>query len=573
VLVVEEDRSTLERVERELAHGFGSDFRVRGEHRAAAAIDELEDAAAHGEPVALVLTAPQLDASPGADLLRRARALHPDARRALLMGWGAWADRATADAVLAAMALGDIDYYVVCPWREGDPLFRRTIAEFLHEWSRDCPMGPAEINVIAVDGSERAHEVKSLLARNGVPHALHSPDTGYGRDVVEDLGPDAEGAEVVVTFPATGHPPLVDPTNAELARAYGVSTTLEGPTEADVVVVGAGPAGLAAAVYASSEGLDTLVVEREAIGGQAATSSLIRNYLGFSRGITGAELAQRSYQQAWVFGARFLLMNEASGLEVDGDDLVLLLADGTRIRARSIVLAMGVTYRRLGLADLERLHGAGVFYGASAGEARGLTGRRVFVIGGGNSAGQAAMHLQKHAAEVTIVVRGHDLASTMSHYLRRELEAAPKVDVLTGHEIVDGGGGDRLEHLVLRDRTAGTTRRVDADAVFIMIGAEPHTEWLPPAVVCDDAGFVVTGAHLDTEEVGWPLARPPLAHETSVPGVFAVGDVRSRSTKRVASAVGEGSVVVQEVHAHLTGTADVDLAPSTTTTAPAAGRS
>jgi thioredoxin reductase (NADPH) len=553
VLVVERDRQTLERAERELCGRFGGDFRVRGELTADAGLAQLEDARRADVPVALVLAGHTLDAGPGAELLRTTRTLHPDARRALLMNWGAWADRDTADAVLSAMALGDADYYVLCPWRSPDELFCRTVSEYLHEWSRDRPVGPAEINVIADEWSERGHEVRSLLTRNGVPHAFHTRSSPYALQERERLGSVVEAASVVITMPALSREPLIDPTNQQIAEAWGTTTTLSADhTDFDVAIVGAGPAGLAAAVYASSEGLDTLVVERESLGGQAASSSLIRNYLGFSRGITGAELAQRGYQQAWVFGAHFLLMTETVGMERDGDRHVLHFADGSRATARAVVLAMGVAYRRLGIPELEALHGAGVFYGASVAEARALAGRTAFVVGGGNSAGQATMHLQKHAKEVVVVVRGAGLAESMSHYLLQAIEAAPNVRLVTECEVTGGGGEGRLEFLDLRHRPTDTVARHPADAVFVMIGAEPHTEWLPDTVLRDRTGFVVAGPSAPERETSpWPLERPPMMHETTVPGVFAVGDVRSRSVKRVASAVGEGSVVVQQVHEHL----------------------
>lgn len=553
VLIAESDRSNLERLERELTLDFGDDFRIRGESTADGALAELTTAAEQGDQVALVLAGHRVGEASGASLLRRTRTLHPDARRALVMGWGAWADRAIAEVVLAAMAMGDADYYVLCPWRSPDLLFHRTIAEFLHEWSRDRPRGPSEINVVADELSEAAHEVRSLLTRNGVPHAFHTPTSPYGLEVGAELGDAARDAKVVVTMPALGREPLIDPSSRELAAAWGVHTTLPDRTDFDVVIVGAGPAGLAAAVYASSEGLETLVVERESIGGQAATSSLIRNYLGFSRGITGAELAQRGYQQAWVFGTHFLLMNEVVGLEPEAGRHRLSLADGSSVTTSAVVLAMGVAYRRLGVADLERLTGAGVFYGASINEARALRGKRAYVLGGGNSAGQAAMHLQKHAERVVIVVRGDGLASTMSHYLHHAIAGADNVEVVTGSEVVGGGGENRLDHLVIRDRATGAETRHGADALFIMIGAEPHTDWVPPEVVRDGSGFVVAGPTDDARAEGpaWPLDRAPTMYESTLPGVFAVGDVRSRSVKRVASAVGEGSVVVQQVHEHL----------------------
>jgi thioredoxin reductase (NADPH) len=552
VLVVEGDRETLERTERELARRFAGDFRIRGERTVAAGREQLEDAQTTGTPVALVLAGHDLQGEPGAVLLRSLRQTHPEARRALLIGWGAWADRPTADAVLAAMALGDADYYVLCPWRSPDELFHRTVSEYLHEWSRDRPGAPAEINVIAEAWSERGYEVRSILSRNGVPFAEHRPGSPYGTEVAKALGRPVGLGSVVVTMPALGVEPLVDPTAQQLAAAYGAATTLDGVTDFDLAIVGAGPAGLATAVYASSEGLETLVVERESIGGQAASSSLIRNYLGFSRGVTGAELAQRGYQQAWAFGTRFLIMQEVVDLRHEDQHHVLTLSDGSEATARAVVLAMGVTYRRLEVPGLEGLLGAGVFYGASVTEARALAGRRVFIVGGGNSAGQAAMHLQRHAREVVMVVRGEGLAESMSHYLVRELDALENVRLRAGSEVVGGGGTGRLEYLVLRDNATGAETMEDADAVFVMIGAEPHTDWLPHSVSRDDRGFVVAGSSaVDIAAGDWPHDRPPMTFETAVPGVFVVGDVRSGSVKRVASAVGEGSVVVQQVHQHL----------------------
>jgi len=315
-------------------------------------------------------------------------------------------------------------------------------------------------------------------------------------------------------------------------------------------VIGAGPAGLAAAVYASSEGLRTLVVEPESIGGQAGSSSLIRNYLGFSRGVSGAELAQRAFQQAWVFGMRFLLMREVVDLRPDGGRLVLSLSDGSEARAGAAILATGVSYRRLGIPTLEALTGAGVFYGASVSEGKALTGEDVYVVGGGNSAGQAAMHLSRHARRVTLLVRGESLESSMSSYLIETLAAAPNVDVRTRTEVVGGCGEGRLEQLTLRDSRSAEESTVEAAALFVLIGARPHTDWLPSEVERDERGFVPTGADLGS-------ASPVLPLETSLPGVFAVGDVRHLSVKRVASAVGEGSVVIQQVHEYLARAAPV----------------
>jgi thioredoxin reductase (NADPH) len=315
--------------------------------------------------------------------------------------------------------------------------------------------------------------------------------------------------------------------------------------EFDVVVIGAGPGGLAAAVYASSEGLSALVVERESVGGQAGSSSLIRNYLGFARGISGAELAMRAHQQAWAFGARFLRMREAVELRSGSPGPhTVVVNDGTEIRAHAVVLATGVTYRTLPMPELAALAGAGVFYGASRWEAKALEGEDVYIVGAGNSAGQAAIHLAKHAQRVTMLCRGHDLSSTMSQYLRAQILDAPNIEVRLHHEVVGGGGGARLERLEIRNNQSGEISPVPAAALFIMAGAEPRTSWLPDAVDRDQFGYVMTG-HLGVR-----------GFETSVPGVFAVGDVRSGAPKRVAAAVGEGSIVVGQVHDYLAARAD-----------------
>jgi thioredoxin reductase (NADPH) len=326
-----------------------------------------------------------------------------------------------------------------------------------------------------------------------------------------------------------------------------VGTQLAPDARFDVAIVGAGPAGLAAAVYASSEGLRTLLVEGGAIGGQAGSTSLIRNYLGFPRGVAGAKLAFSAYHQAWTFGTSFVFMRDALALGVDGDELVVSLSDGTSVHSSSVVVATGVTYRRLGVASVEALVGRGVFYSPAVSEVPALRGARVFVVGGGNSAGQAAVHVARYASEVTVLVRQPTLAASMSDYLVRAIDAAPNVRVRFDTEVVDASGDRRLEAITVRDRTTGVAEDLDADAVFLLIGAQPRTEWLT-GIARDDWGFVLTGNDVAALPEVWPLGRPPFAYEASVPGVFAVGDVRRGSVKRVASSVGEGSVVISMVH-------------------------
>lgn len=352
-------------------------------------------------------------------------------------------------------------------------------------------------------------------------------------------------------MPAIGGTVLVDPTDAEILQAWGIPTTLDAAdSDFDLLLVGAGPAGLAAAVYAASEGVRTLVVEREAVGGQAGTSSLIRNYLGFSRGLSGAELAQRGYQQAWVFGARFVLTREVEQLSREENGFRAKIRDVGQVTARAVVISSGVSYRRLGVPSLEALSGSGVYYGASVSAAHALTGLSAAVVGAGNSGGQAVLHLARYCQAVHLLVRGPDLASSMSAYLIDAIAASPIIEVHLNTEVVDGQGDGRLESVTIRDRTTGQEQQLELSGLFVMIGAQPRTDWLPAEVGRDSYGFLLTGVDATTSQQ-WTLERRPSPHETSVPGLFAVGDVRYGSVKRVASAVGEGSVVVSEVHQFL----------------------
>jgi thioredoxin reductase (NADPH) len=547
LLAVVKDPEQLDRIEGELQRSFGGGFRVRGEQSGPDATRLLRAVNNHGQRLAVVLVDDALPDEERAGLLSLARSVHPDARRALLVEWGSWADRATASAILSAMAVGDINYYVLKPWIERDELFHRTVAEFVQEWSRSDATNLREVVVVADELSARGHQISSLLNRNGIPNVFRERGSELADAVLRTLDLTIPDTSVLVWMPALRGKVLVDPTDVEVAEAWGIATTLPaGERDFDVLIVGGGPAGLAAAVYGSSEGLRTLVVERESIGGQAASSSLIRNYLGFSRGISGAELAQRGYQQGWVFGARFVLMREVRRLAADGPGFVAEIGDLGQVRARAVVLATGVSYRRLGVPELEALTGAGVFYGANVSEAQGLSGRHAVVVGGGNSAGQAVLHLQRYAARVTLVVRGAALAEGMSSYLVEAIEAADIV-VRTSSEVVGGGGDGRLEMVTVRERATGATQGIPADGLFIMIGAEPRTDWLPDRVARDRFGFVVAGSQAQADE-RWSVERSPYPYESTLPGVFAVGDVRSGSVKRVASAVGEGSVVVSQLH-------------------------
>jgi thioredoxin reductase (NADPH) len=342
---------------------------------------------------------------------------------------------------------------------------------------------------------------------------------------------------------------IVDPSNAEIFESLGASSAEE--RVCDVAIVGAGPAGLAAAVYTASEGRKTIVVEREAVGGQAGTSSLIRNYLGFPNGISGAELAQRAYQQAWLFGAKYVFAREASGLRADGIHRILVLSDGTEITTRAVVVASGASYRHLDAPSIERYVGAGVYYTTSGGYTEWLKDKEVFVAGGGNSAGQAVLHVSKNARRVTLLVRGDSLERGMSDYLVQEIRRRPNVEVRLRTEVVAGEGDVALKKIVVADRTRGSQETIAADLLFVLIGAQPHTDWLAGTVQRDRNGFILTGRDVEQNGVIRVSNREPLRFETSMPGVFAVGDVRSGSVKRVASSVGEGAAAVQDVHERL----------------------
>ena len=391
-----------------------------------------------------------------------------------------------------------------------------------------------------------------MFSRNGIPIGFYDAASERGQQMLGEAGLVSPELPVVVLRFGGERSTLVNPSNLQIVDAFSVVTPIPTGEVFDVAVVGAGPAGLAAAVYGSSEGLRTVVVEGEAIGGQAGTSSMIRNFPGFSQGISGSKLAWEAWQQAWLFGTTFLFMRRAEGLAAEEGRYRLRLSDGGSLTARTVVITTGASYRRLGVPSLEDLQGRGVFYGAGVSEAPAMGGRKVFVIGGGNSAGQAALHLAKWASHVTVLVRGQSLAQSMSDYLIREIDAAPNVSVSYHVQVADGGGTDHLESLVLEDRRSGTRRTVPADALFVLIGSQPRAQWLGDSVARDQWGFILTGTDLLADGGGrWRLDRSPLPLETSLAGVFAAGDVRHGSVKRVASAVGEGAVTIPLVHRYL----------------------
>jgi thioredoxin reductase (NADPH) len=543
ILAVDDHTDDLDRISDELRTRYGRHYEVMCTSSSTEAEKIIRELVGTGRDIALVLACEGMSPT-GVELLALAKTLDSDIKRGLLVPWGAWGDESTAKTIVEAMTFGGIDYYVLKPWRSPDEFFHRTVTAFLHEWVRNRSVGVARVTLVGLERSRRSYELRNFLSRHRIEHIFLIADSPEGQKELQDHDPS-----VLPIAKTLDGKILINPTDAEMAEACGLKTRLDDGETFGAVVIGSGPAGLAAALYGASEGIKTLVVERGVVGGQAGSSSMIRNYLGFARGISGSELAAQAYQQAWVFGTTFLMTQEVTAIERSDHGLLVTLSQGQRVATTAIVLAIGVSYRRLGVSQLEDLLGAGVFYGAAASEAHALKGKRVFIVGGGNSAGQAAIHLTRHAASVSIVVRGKSLAESMSDYLIKEIGAAPNLDVRLRRQVVDGGGDGRLQHLVLRHLESGRDERVDADALFIMIGAEPHTDWLPDDIARDQWGFILTGDDVPLESR--PSPDRPLPLETSMLGVFAAGDVRYGSIKRVASAVGEGSAAIRSLHEHL----------------------
>jgi thioredoxin reductase (NADPH) len=558
IFLVSSEASVLKALEADLSRRFGNDTRIIGADGPAAGMAQLTALADDVEPVALVIADQRMPEMTGIEFLASAHALHPLAKRILLVE----RDYTTANPIVPAMMLGQIDYHLVKPWFPDHGLYP-AVSEFLASWARSEPQGFTMFRIAALENSARAHEIRDLLTRFNTPFTFHPTDSEEGIALLREVG--QSGSRVPTAVRHDGRL-LINPTDADLVEAIGGGTRL-GVDVYDVAIVGAGPAGLSAAVYAASEGLDTIVLERQISGGQAGSSSRIRNVPGFTWGIGGHDLAYRACEQAWLFGANMVFAQQATSLRVSGAERVVQVADGQEVTARTVVLATGVSWRRLGIPHLEGLIGAGVFYGAAASEARAMRGRHVCVVGAGNAAGQAAAHLAKYADGVTLLVRGDSLERSMSEYLIAELREMSNVSVRLGVELVDGEGDERLQAIVVHDRSSGTVERIPTAGLFVMIGAEPHTEWLDGTVERDERGFILTGNDLDPNRDGsssWPLERAPMLLETSIPGVFAAGDVRHASIKRVTTAMGEGATVVQLVHQHL----ERDRDPSTV---PAAG--
>jgi thioredoxin reductase (NADPH) len=542
LLVVDPDRHAREGLAGALGRRFGADYRIVASASPEEGLTLLQQCAAEVHDVALMIANLWTPGMNGIEVLARGHDLHPGAIRVLLADFG---DMSAMGPLHRGMALGQIDLFVFKPsWLWAEEQLYPEIQQALSTWARAHRPQFELLRLVGEQWSARCHELRDLLTRNLVPFGFYDAASDEGMHFLRECGLDASRLPVVIRYDGKA---LVEPTNADVAGSLGVSTRPQ-PGIYDVAVVGGGPAGLAAAVYGESEGLRTVVIEHAAIGGQAGSSSMIRNYLGFPRGVSGGDLTARAFEQALNFGAEFIFANEVAGRSISGTDHVLTLADGSELRTRAVIIATGVTYRRLAIPALESLIGAGVFYGAALAEARAMAGQEVFIVGAGNSAGQAALHLAKFAERVTIVVRSESLAASMSDYLIREIETKPNIVVRVNTQVVDGTGHNRLERLHLQDRLTGHQEMVPAAALFVMIGATPRTDWVGD-ILRDSNGYLLTGRDI-TASIR-PGGRSPLPLETSVPGIFAVGDVRANSVKRVASAVGDGSVSIRLVHEYL----------------------
>jgi thioredoxin reductase (NADPH) len=536
IVILDDEPVALSALLDALARRFGGDYRVVSHLDPHACLAALAAMQASGEEVALVISDQWMPGMTGREVLARAHRIFPAARRALLVAWG---DRTASPSILQGCAFGELDNYLYKPWSPAEVHLYPLVGEFLAEWTRAFRPGLELVKVVARDPSQRAHELRELLARNGVPHGFYASGSAAAKQLLAEVGATDDGNPAVVLLDGSV---LVDPSNAELMDSVGESSD---DLDCDLAVVGAGPAGLAAAVYAASEGLRTLVVEREVVGGQAGASVLIRNYLGFPRGISGSELMEHAYQQAWLFGAKYVFAREVARLSRRREERVVSLSDGREVTARAVLVATGARYRRLAAPGVDSFVGSGVFY-TSPSDPAVFTGHDVAVVGGGNSAGQAVLHLARYARRVLLLVRGDRLERHMSDYLVQAIRHSENVEVRLSTEIVRAHGEHQLERLTIRDRARRAQEEMAVSLLLVLIGSLPHSGWLAGTVECDEQGFVLTGE--DVTEAG---GRRPRPLETSMPGVFAAGDVRHGSVKRVASAVGEGAVAVQLVHEYL----------------------
>ncbi len=544
ILTVDDDPDVSRAVARDLRRRYGEQHRIVRAESAESALDALRQMKLRGDLVAVILADYRMPELNGIEFLERAMDVYPGARRALLTAY------ADTGAAIDAINVVDLDYYLLKPWDPPEEKLYPVVDALLESWLSADHRPVPEPKVIGHRWSARSSEVREFLARNQVPYRWYSTDDVEGQRLLTAAGADDQRLPVVITADGTT---LIEPSDAELAGNVGLATT---PAERfyDLIVVGGGPAGLGAALYGASEGLRTVLVERTATGGQAGQSSRIENYLGFPDGVSGAQLTDRARRQAARFGAEILTTREVTGLQVSGSARTVRFADGTSVDGHTVILSTGVAYRQLNAPGLAELTGRGVYYGSALTEATSCAGQHVFIVGGANSAGQAAVYLARHAASVTLLVRGPSLVKSMSHYLIEQVESIPQITVRVCTEVVEAHGTDHLEQLTLRDATTGATETIDTQYLFVFIGAAPLTDWLDGVLIRDDHGFVLAGPDLLTDgklPSSWPLVRAPYHLESSVPGVFVAGDVRAESAKRVASAVGEGAMAVMLVHRYL----------------------
>jgi thioredoxin reductase (NADPH) len=545
-MTVDDDPSVSRAVARDLRRRYGEKFRIVRADSGPEALDALKEIRRRGERVAAILADYRMPHMNGIEFLEQAMDLFPLARRALLTAY------ADTDAAIQAINVVDVDHYLVKPWEPPEEKFYPVVDQLIELWKTTKDAASVETKVIGHRWSQPSYEVRDFLARSSVPYRWYSSDEAEGQRLLSAA--DATDADIPVVIAADGTA-LLSPTIGEVAAAVGLATTPVGDFY-DLVIVGGGPAGLGAAVYGASEGLRTVLVEREATGGQAGQSSRIENYLGFPDGVSGGQLTDRARRQAVKFGAELLTARSAVGLEARGPARIVHLEDGSEIAAHAVILSSGVTYRQLGAEGAGDYVGRGVYYGSAMTEAPDCAGEHVIIVGGANSAGQAATFLAKHAEKVTIAVRGPSLEASMSRYLIDQLALIKNVEIKTCTRLVACAGDEHLDCVDLVNDSTGETDRIATSHVFVFIGAAPLTEWLPAEIVRDRAGFVLTGPDLITDgatPADWSLERQPYLLESSIPGVFVAGDVRSESVKRVASAVGEGALAVTLVHRYLEG--------------------
>jgi thioredoxin reductase (NADPH) len=544
ILTVDDDPGVSRAVARDLRRRYGERYRIVRAESGADALEALRQMKLRGDLVAAILADYRMPEMNGIEFLERAMDIYPGARRVLLTAY------ADTGAAIDAINVVDLDHYLLKPWDPPEEKLYPVIDALLDAWMQSDHRPVPEIKVVGHRWSARCSEVREFLARNQVPYRWYNSDEPEAERLLEAAHADGLSLPVVITPDGD---PLIEPTDAELASRVGLATT---PSKDfyDLIVIGGGPAGLGAAVYGASEGLRTVLVERTATGGQAGQSSRIENYLGFPDGVSGAQLTDRARRQAAKFGAEVLTTRNVVALDVCGSARRVSFEDGTSIDAHTVILATGVTYRQLAAPGLAELTGRGVYYGSALTEASACLGQDIYVVGGANSAGQAAVYLGRHAKSVTILVRGPSLEASMSYYLIKQIEDIPNISVRTCTEVIEAIGEDHLESLTLRNTATGDTETVDAQLLFLFIGAAPLTDWLDGVVVRDSRGFVVSGPDLSVggeRPRGWDLDRMPYHLETSIPGVFVAGDARAESAKRVASAVGEGALAVMLVHRYL----------------------